>query len=29
VYLDGAALLRVREQNPSLGNRLYTVVPAS
>jgi predicted amidohydrolase len=27
VDLDGAALLRVREQNPSLANRRYTVVP--
>ena len=27
VDLDGAALAAVREQNPSLGNRRYTVVP--
>ena len=27
VDLDGAALLRVREQNPSLANRRYAVVP--
>lgn len=29
VDLDGAALLRVREQNPSLANRRYTVVPVA
>ena len=29
VDVDGAALLRVREQNPSLANRRYTVVPVA
>src|SRR3954447_20994914 len=29
VDLDGAALLRVRETNPSLANRRYTVVPGA